>query len=221
VAASALEAATMREQLALSMFRAEKAAKDSAEAQLEAARQEIAPSPALTLTRHQAMYVRHALRERDMPDHACRLCVGEQASTDDFVCVLHVIDHWLTHAPESAEAQGDALRQQIAEWRSWAQFVYGGGGPAPEGATDANMRLKVCEAHDAEMNRLRAKNAKLEAQVDALTRAQAEVWIVRQGDGLRGVHRSQRGAEDEIAAICREHPDLSRRDFIVQVERIR
>ena len=39
--------------------------------------------------------------------------------------------------------------------------------------------------------------------------------------GLRGVHASQAGAEAEIADLCREYPEYSRRDFSITCGRIR
>ncbi len=35
------------------------------------------------------------------------------------------------------------------EWRRWAQFVFGGGGPVPDGATDAALRAMICAEMDA------------------------------------------------------------------------
>jgi hypothetical protein len=53
--------------------------------------------------------------------------------------------------------------------------------------------------------------------------ASVDVWILRQyaDGGVRGVFASQVGAQAEIKAICDEHPDLRRQDFVLQVERIR
>jgi hypothetical protein len=50
-----------------------------------------------------------------------------------------------------------------------------------------------------------------------------KVWILTEhhGGGIRGAFRSQGDADAEIAAIRREHPDLTRTDFVVQVERVR
>lgn len=58
--------------------------------------------------------------------------------------------------------------------------------------------------------------------VDAVA-APSEVWIVSEypRGGIRGVYPSQASAEAAIAAIRRDHPDLQRSDFTVQVERIR
>ena len=50
------------------------------------------------------------------------------------------------------------------------------------------------------MRALLAENETLKA---ALSKSRKEVWIVIQGNGLRGVHDSQVGAEREIADICR------------------
>lgn len=47
------------------------------------------------------------------------------------------------------------------------------------------------------------------------------VYVVQQGEGLRGVHESRALAEAEIADLCAEHQDLRRWDFIVHVCRIR
>lgn len=66
---------------------------------------------------------------------------------------------------------------------------------------------------------------RLTGELSALTAAQAQqdMWIVTDfdGGGIRGIFRTQDAATAEIAAVIREHPDLSRRDFVIQVERIR
>lgn len=54
-------------------------------------------------------------------------------------------------------------------------------------------------------------------------KVRTELWLVAEyeGGGIRGVFMSQRDAEDEIAAICSEHQDLTRDDFIIEVHRVR
>ena len=49
------------------------------------------------------------------------------------------------------------------------------------------------------------------------------VWIVTEFDSrrIRGVFRSQADAEAGIAAISAEHPDLTRADFVIEVQRVR
>ncbi len=51
----------------------------------------------------------------------------------------------------------------------------------------------------------------------------ATCWIVTdyEGGGIRGVFQSQRDAEAEIAAICADHEDLTRKDFIIGTYRVR
>jgi hypothetical protein len=53
--------------------------------------------------------------------------------------------------------------------------------------------------------------------------APTDLWVVTEydGGGIRGIFSSQRAAESEIAAICAEHPDLTRSDFIIEVQRVR
>lgn len=59
--------------------------------------------------------------------------------------------------------------------------------------------------------------------VAAPLREPLDLWIVTEydGGGIRGVFLSQRDAETEIAAIRSEHPDLTRSDFVIQVQRVR
>jgi hypothetical protein len=120
----------MREQLALSLFRAEKAAKASAEAQLEAARQEIARLTDVAATESQgegstspltplpvAADVLAALRERVEVEHDDATHWPKGSTRDghqgEFVTCPH--DDCVLSRAESAEAQVDAIRQQIAE----------------------------------------------------------------------------------------------------------
>src|SRR5688572_21823632 len=57
------------------------------------------------------------------------------------------------------QARAEAAEAKLANWRTWAQFVYLGGGQA-EGSDD-ELRRRVCEKHDAE---LRAKLAAVEQE---------------------------------------------------------
>ena len=58
-----------------------------------------------------------------------------------------------------AEVELAAVQQELAAWRSWAQFVYLGGGPVTK--ADGELRQGVCEKHDAELTALRAQQERL------------------------------------------------------------
>ena len=51
--------------------------------------------------------------------------------------------------------QAEQERERLAQWRSWAQFVYLSGGE-PEG-TDRELQARVCEAHDAQVEEVRTR----------------------------------------------------------------
>ena len=73
-------------------------------------------------------------------------------------------------AAEAACAQlqqeKDCLEAELEDWRSWAQFVYLGGGRFVE--PDDTMRRRVCETHDAQVNELQARLTALQQERDML-----------------------------------------------------
>ncbi len=81
--------------------------------------------------------------------------------------------------------------QTLETWRSWAQFVYLGGGPHT--LTDAQLQLGVCNAHDKDMSDVRAE---LEAAL-AHEREQHRICA----DSLRITGERLRLLEAETAAL--------------------
>lgn len=56
---------------------------------------------------------------------------------------------------EPAPPQEKELQKRIDQWRSWAQFVYLGGGVPTD--DDATMQTRVCKTHDADVLAVRAE----------------------------------------------------------------
>lgn len=53
---------------------------------------------------------------------------------------------------EQLEQEVGLLSIRVLGWRTWAQFVYLGGGTVAPDITDAELQRHVCEAHDREVS---------------------------------------------------------------------
>src|SRR5688500_9274708 len=65
--------------------------------------------------------------------------------------------------------QQEQLQERTSTWRSWAQFVYLGGGD-PLATDDDTLRQLVCNAHDKDTDRLKARAEAAEASLPTLRR---------------------------------------------------
>lgn len=78
-----------------------------------------------------------------------------------------------------------ALSEAHARWRSWAQFVYLGGGAVPEDADDKDLQRRVCESQDADLAALRERLTEVEQERDSLTSSYNELCDDRAGFAQR------------------------------------
>lgn len=62
---------------------------------------------------------------------------------------------YLLAALARLQAENTELAKALTTWRSWAQFIFQGGGPVS--GSDAELRAAVCAAYDAEVARLHAE----------------------------------------------------------------
>ncbi len=93
--------------------------------------------------------------------------------------------------------------------------------------TPADLITKLENYYDFQCEGGPLKNCLEWRQLKASVLAALPLWVLTQwnetrtGTGIRGIYRTNAAALAAIAALIQEHPDLTRADFVIEVQRVR